>query len=238
MVDPVLAHVGGRIRLYRKTIGMSMEELAERIHKSKGSVSKYESGLVAVDVKTLCHIAEALHIAPYHLLDFTPKQREQLSSPANNPFVKAERLYLYHMDRQAVHVSVLKLDAVEEESPARATLFYKVKDPNSPSFMEPCDCIYHGQMFTHDMVLCFVLRNHYNPVENILLNFVIPMRKADVLYGMISGLTVDPLAPTAHKMLLSAEPMTIDGKLRMCLTIQPETFKEMKRGNKLFIPTR
>lgn len=237
MVSSILTHVGGRIRLYRKNIGMSMEELALQIHKSKASVSKYESGLIAIDVETLCRIAKALHVAPYHLLDYTqPSPAEPRPAKGQNPLAQAERLYLYHMDRHTMHLSTLKLDA--GETPACATLFYKLADPKAPSLSEPCDCIYHGHMFSHDMVLCFVLRNHYNPVENILLNFVIPMRKADLLIGMISGLTVAPLAPTAHKMLLSTEPVAMDEKLRALLTIDAETFREMKRGNKLFVPTQ
>lgn len=116
MVDSVLAHVGNRIHLYRKNIGMSMEELALKIHKSKASVSKYESGQIAVDVETLFHIAQALHVAPHHLLDYAPP------APAGPP--------------------------------------------------------------------------------------------------------------------LSTETMAVDGALRALLTIGPEAFREMKRGNKLFVPTQ
>lgn len=236
MIDPIHEHVGGKIRLYRKTLGMSLEELAIKIRKSKSSVSKYESGLVAVDVGTLCLIAQALRVAPYHLLDYAPSSPERVSAMSGIPLLAAERFYLYHMDRRTVYHSTLRLDAGERGQPARATLFYKAADPGNPQGSESCDCVYHGQMLTHEMVLCFVLRNHYNPAENILLNFVIPIRKADTLIGMISGLSVSPLAPTAHKMLLSPKSLPADSKLQTLLTIQPEAFRDMKRDNKLFIP--
>ena len=62
-------HIGQRIRLYRKSNGLTLEELAARIHKSKSSVSKYESGDIAVDVETLVEIANALGIDLWQLLD-------------------------------------------------------------------------------------------------------------------------------------------------------------------------
>ena len=43
-------HVGQKIRLFRKIQGLTVEQLAARIQKSKATVYKYESGQIPLDV--------------------------------------------------------------------------------------------------------------------------------------------------------------------------------------------
>ena len=62
--------VGGRIRLYRQMKKLTLMTLAEKIHKSKATLSKYETGDIVVDVETLFDIARALEIKPQQLLDY------------------------------------------------------------------------------------------------------------------------------------------------------------------------
>ena len=42
--------------------GLTLAQLAEMIHKGQSTVSKYETGDIAVDVETLYDISDALHI--------------------------------------------------------------------------------------------------------------------------------------------------------------------------------
>ena len=59
-MSKVNQHIGGRIRMYRKTRGMTLQQLADLIHKSRASVSKYENGEITLDVETLSEIADVL----------------------------------------------------------------------------------------------------------------------------------------------------------------------------------
>lgn len=230
MTNAILNHVGGRIRLYRKSSGMSAEELAKRINKSKASVSKYESGQVAVDVITLCEIADALGIPAAKLLDY-PRQTPG-PEPVENPFGGARRLYLYHLHRR-IHRSVLCLSPEDNEGGIGVTLFYKVDDPQHP---EQCQCIYNGRLHVHDTVVSVVLRNFHNAVENALLTVSLPLRKAELLVGMFSGLGSETMVPTAQKILLSREPLEADERMREILTIDGDTLKALRRNNVFYIP--
>ena len=60
--------VGKNIKKYRQAHKMTLEELATEIHKSKSTVSKYEKGMIAVDVITLEEIANVLKVNPAQLL--------------------------------------------------------------------------------------------------------------------------------------------------------------------------
>jgi DNA-binding XRE family transcriptional regulator len=209
MGDPVMEHVGGRIRLYRKKSGLSLEELAEKICKSKASVSKYEQGKVAVDVVTLFDIAAALNITPFQLFDYTNVHKQH---NAETPFSKCDTMHLYHMGSKKVYHSLMKTFPDGEDGQIRATLFYKIKDTLNYG---NCSCIYHGSMYSHELLLSFILQNYHNTVENILLNFSIPVRNAAVLTGMICGISANRYIPTAHKILLSKEELVCDEALEI-----------------------
>mgnify|MGYP003591549749 CR=1 FL=1 len=91
--EAIVKYVGERIRLYRKNSGMSMEEMARKINKSKASISKYEAGKIAIDIVTLFDIAEALNISPFQLFDYVlPSQAR--SNAAKNPFGETNKIYL------------------------------------------------------------------------------------------------------------------------------------------------
>jgi transcriptional regulator with XRE-family HTH domain len=61
---PVDRHVGTRIRLRRKEVGMSQEQLARRIGVSFQQVQKYERGANRVSASKLFEIAVALEASP------------------------------------------------------------------------------------------------------------------------------------------------------------------------------
>jgi transcriptional regulator with XRE-family HTH domain len=232
-MDPLLTHIGDRIRMYRKTNGWTMDELAQKVFRTKASICKYESGQVSIDISTLFDIAAALHISPYQLIDYTPPARDGKEPTAEHGFTQYNRLYLYHMNQKTIYFSVL-IPGPYDEAGQRATLFYKV---NETEKFQDCDCIYHGYLYNYDTVLNCVFRNYHNPVENILLNFTVPMRKTSMLTGMISGLDANTLVPTSRKIVLSCEPLdTHSDELRQILTITSETFKQMKTANTLFVP--
>ena len=72
--------VGGRIRTIRKGKKMSIQQLADTIHKSKACVSKYEKGEITVDIPTLFEIASALEVLPERLINYEVKPKIEVGS--------------------------------------------------------------------------------------------------------------------------------------------------------------
>ena len=66
--ESITKEVGSRIRYARKSRGMSMDELAQAIYKTRSAISKYENGQISLDIATLYDIANALKISIYDLL--------------------------------------------------------------------------------------------------------------------------------------------------------------------------
>jgi transcriptional regulator with XRE-family HTH domain len=62
-------HIGNRIKLQRKLIGLSREKLGNHIGVSSQQIQKYETGMSAIKPSNLCKIAEILSVSPNYFFD-------------------------------------------------------------------------------------------------------------------------------------------------------------------------
>ena len=67
--SPVDAHVGARIRLRRKLLGLSQQQLAERLGLTFQQVQKYERGVNRVSASKLYETAQVLGAAVTHFYE-------------------------------------------------------------------------------------------------------------------------------------------------------------------------
>lgn len=66
--DPIDVAVGARIRLRRRSLGMSQTTLAEALNISFQQIQKYERGSNRVSASKLVHAASVLHCSVAHLV--------------------------------------------------------------------------------------------------------------------------------------------------------------------------
>ena len=94
-MNNIRKHTGERIRQYRHSRNLTLQQLADSIHKSRSTVSKYETGDLALDIETLAEIADILQVSPNQLLDYQPPHKEPLPDTTTgiSPFYQARRLY-------------------------------------------------------------------------------------------------------------------------------------------------
>ena len=129
-------HAGQRIRTFRKLRGMSAQQLAQRIGKSKATVYKYESGEIPPDVDTLADISRELDVEPAHLLD-VPFQKRDVTPKLS--FFDANRLYAYYYDgrtRQMTH-SLLTFCPSADGEPWEAFLYMISTTRSAPAICIP-----------------------------------------------------------------------------------------------------
>ena len=95
-------YVGKQIRKYRKAGKMTLQDLADAIHKSRATICKYENGEIAVDIETLYEISQVLQVSISQLTTYLPETTSELiSTPGRSrksPFFQAQRLYFYFYD--------------------------------------------------------------------------------------------------------------------------------------------
>ncbi len=84
---------GERLKTYRLKKGLSQENIATIINKTKATVSRYESGEVLPDVKDISKICEALEIYEADLYENNVVRTMQ-DDKSKNPF-NTNKLYVY-----------------------------------------------------------------------------------------------------------------------------------------------
>ena len=70
VATPFSAKVGARLYELRRDRGMTLAELADASHVSRGHLSNIEHGLVGITIDTIERVARALELPPLYLLTF------------------------------------------------------------------------------------------------------------------------------------------------------------------------
>lgn len=173
---------------------MTLQQLAEKIHKSRASLSKYENGEITLDVETLYEISTALGVDMSRLTDFQPVRPAPLplanSSMGRSPFYQADRRYFYFYDgrynRLKDGIITINKGDVENEN-YEATLTISAVTANGRS---------------SDMLIRFSFVNQYNTLEEDLLYIFNPLELRDFTEGLLCGISSADLMPCAFKCWL------------------------------------
>ena len=121
-------HVGKMIRKYRKAANLTLQQLADAIHKSRATICKYENGDISMDIETLYEISQVLQVSVPQLTDIGRLQAEADHSSAyaarKSPFFQAKMLYFYFYDGRYNRMKdgVINIHEKEENGSYRATL--------------------------------------------------------------------------------------------------------------------
>jgi len=226
-------YVGAKIRRYRKAAGLTLQQLADRIHKSRASVSKYETGEISLDIETLYDISQVLEVELNQFMDYRPaKNVSAVSAPVHtgkNPFYQAEQMYFYFYDGRYKRlkdgiINIYKNGS--QEGSYRASLSISSVAPNGRS----SEVYYTGKVVYSDMLIRFSFVNQYNTLEEDLLYIFNPLELRDFTEGLLCGISSADLMPCAYKCLVSLTPLELTEDLKQQLLI---TNKELRRWQKL-----
>ncbi|MBQ1271116.1 MAG: helix-turn-helix transcriptional regulator [Clostridia bacterium] len=222
-------HVGSRIRLYRKAKKLTLLTLSQKIHKSKATLSKYETGDITIDIETLFDIADVLGIKVQQLLDYEPQAKPgELIKPASGGFFPQRLIYVYFYDGRVGKV-IRNLLEIDHESARPTATFYN----DIPSFerFEECRSLYFGTVDYFDTVTNFSFENQNNRIEHVTLTAVNPFDRGELVLGMLSGISRYPMLPISIKCILSPTPISEDDSLMEKLILSKKDVKLIKQLN-------
>lgn len=226
-------HVGAKIRAYRKQRGMTLQQLADQIHKSRASVSKYETGEITLDIQTLYEISQVLNVDLSRLTDYRPEKPQPVPTPSpyagESPFFRAERLYFYFYDGRYNRLKDGVIHIHKKESKDgnyEASLSISSVTPTGRS----SEIYYTGKVVYSDMLIRFSFVNQYNALEEDLLYIFNPLELRDFSEGLLCGISSADLMPCAFKCLVTLTPQEATDELKQHLLITP---KELRRWQKL-----
>lgn len=234
-MDDINARTGIKIRTYRKMNHMTLQQLADAIHKSRATMSKYETGDISMDLDTLYQISLALNVSLEQLID-CPNAKQDLipdlmiDHSGISPFFKANRLYFYFYDgryhRLKEAVITIHKNIVDDEGRYDASMSIHSSTENGRS----SEVYYTGNVLYSDMLIRFSFVNQYNKLEQDLLYIFNPLELRDYTEGLLCGISSTDLMPCAFKCLVALSPMEDLEELKSHLML---TSKELRRWKKL-----
>lgn len=234
-MDNISVETGHKIKNFRKSRNMTIQNLADVIGKSKATVSKYEKGDIAIDMVTLYKIAEALKIHVEQLLYIKPEKEGYSSNTEPSAFFRnSNRFYSYFYDGRNNHLVRCVIDIFpKDEPPKLKTVLYM----NVKSFENYVDCenTYSGYIEHYDVLTTFVLRNQATPVERIIINILASFLDSEKKWGLMAGVSFRPFMPIALKMLFSKTPLKENDELINELRISKEDIRIMKIYNMMAV---
>lgn len=234
-------HVGSRIKFYRHIHHVSLEQLANQIHKSKSTLSKYENGHIAIDVDTLYDIAQALSVDIGQFVDYSITNNipaQVTASPYVNPFGGKDSVFIYYYDGRTKRI--VKTWLVFKNSQATGKSIPVQCYMDCPSFEEYTGCkyFYKGIMTHFDIVSYVTLHNQSNTMEQIGLCILNPFHHNQNTWGFMFGISYNPITPFGLKFMLSTTYIP-DSSLSMeDLTLTKNELKMIKNLNMMLLNTR
>ena len=229
-----LKDLGSTIRNIRKIRGLTLQNLADIINKSKATVSKYENGEISIDILTMNEISKALKVNIDELL---PKKEkiivEKLSEIDNkkpNFFKNNSEIYAYYYDgrNMSIITSILNIIKYNEDESGDVNMYMNIKDLDYP---QACENVYYGKIYHYDVITKIYLENRDTPIEKATIAILSPFQETSERWGLWSGISIRPIMPAALKMLFTKKPLNLDKRLRDKLIISKEDQKNLKHFN-------
>jgi transcriptional regulator with XRE-family HTH domain len=218
--------VGQNIKKYRLAHKLTLEELAAEIHKSKSTVSKYEKGMIAVDVVTLEEIAKVLKVSPSQLLSSTDEKN--VNEYQKGEFLDRQYMYAYDGRSNKVLKSVIERYKLPDTEEHGIQMFYDVKDLQNPG---ECKALYAGINKKYQFVENYILQNQHNPIEHTSICCINSLHRTTRKMGMITGLSYKTMLPTAMKIMISSTVVKENEELVESLKLTKEDIRISKKYN-------
>ena len=169
---------GKRLKELRKEKGMTLEEVANAIYKTKPTLYKYEEGLLEPSLGVLLQLANLFDI---NLDGLFEKQNERKTSRDINPF-KTDKLYMYYKGKSAVLISIV---TIENLSYQKSTLYNCVK---SDSIYAKMYRKYTGSLQYEKGMAYFIFESDLkDEFEKVLVQVKVPSSDEDKYYGWIGS---------------------------------------------------
>lgn len=237
-MENINQYAGKQIRMYRKAMGMTLQDLADAIHKSRSSVSKYETGEITLDLQTLYEISRILAVPMNRFTDFPVGSEFHAPALTNlsgkSPFFRARELHFYYYDGRYKRLKTGLIRIHEKPNhPGQyeASLSLSSISPTGRS----SEIFYSGSVIYSDMLIRFSFVNQYNSLEEDLLYIFNPLDIRDSTYGLLSGISSADFMPCAFKCLVSLNPQDPTPELQQELLFTRKELDRWKKMNMLLL---
>jgi len=227
--------IGAKIKFYRQKSRLTLQELADAICKSRSTVSKYENGLISIDIVTLYDIARVLNVRAEQLLYQEPVSVSQdLDTNVPSFFKDLVQFYVYFYDgrNDSLCICVIDVSGREDSGAFRIALYMNI---DSYDHYQNCENTYVGQLKHYDALSNMTLQNVDTPMEQITISILAPYLNAPEKWGLFYGISSRPIMPVSAKVLITKKIQQADEAFIRKLRISKQDIKFLKLYNSLTI---
>lgn len=237
-MNQISEHIGARICQLRRGRGLTLQQLAEQIHKSRATLSKYENGEIVLDVQTLYDLAQVLGVDVSRLMDYRPQRPPEIPAVqgriGKSPFYQASKLYFYFYDGRYERLKDGVIDISQQGSEYEASLSISSVTPTGRS----SEIYYTGKVVYSDMLIRFSFVNQCNTLEEDLLYIFNPLELRDYTEGLLCGISSADLMPCAFKCLVTLTPQDPSPELKSHLLFTTQELRRWQKMNMLVVDNR
>lgn len=230
-----LEHIGGRIRLFRKHLNLTLEELAYLVHKSPSTLSKYERGSVNIDILTLSEIADALGIGISQLTDFSTGKRFPSDGSNSNLFKRHNRFYVYYLYLPMKKVLQGFLEVTGKINQVEDNVVLYLGSEKGFDIKEPL-FIFTGTMLCDESFAYINMQNSAGMKDMLYIMIKTPQWMRNATKGIVLSVSSMHGCPAASSMLFSAEEMELNDELTDLLRADRDEIFDFVRQTNLFAP--
>lgn len=215
-------NLGAKLRAYRKTRQITLQQLSNALNKSVATISKYEKGEIAVDLEILIDWCRFLNIDIASLLPGTQRETSDLERYQKHYI---DRLYLYSF---MGHKNKIHFDAIENDNTTmKSTLYLDVHDADD---IYSCGFVYSGRVIYSDISTSFVFFNTSPPFDMVTCSMPTLSESQDCRIGMLSSISFY-YRNIAIKVLASKTPVSDQDFLMEKLLLTQDELKDFKQFN-------
>lgn len=169
---------GKRLKELRKEKGMTLEEVAKAIYKSKPTIYKYEEGLLEPNLEAILQLANLFDV---NLDGLFEKENERKTTRDINPF-NTNKLYMYYKGKSAVLISIV---TIENLSYQKSILYSCVQ---SDSIYSKMYRKYTGSLQYEKGTAYFIFESDLkNEFEKVLVQVKVPNSNDEKYYGWLGA---------------------------------------------------
>lgn len=223
MYDIKKITLGETLRKYRKINNMTLEEVGNKICKSKVTICKYENNEILPDFYTLLELCNILNLDITQLCEKVEPEEYDY----DNPFQK-RKLYMYYYTTNKLIFSVMELQKQGNKYKVR---FFNGIKKESKKFAY----YYEGEMINDKTITYFDLNTSSNNKVNEKVQIIVNIPwsvNTEVYDGLYTGMTRNGL-PVVKKILVSKSEINDFEKYDNHLKFSKEESKKIYKENAL-----
>ncbi|MBQ6622703.1 MAG: helix-turn-helix transcriptional regulator [Mogibacterium sp.] len=224
------AAIGERIRFYRKKKGLTIVEMAQRMHISKSALSKYERGEVSITLDAVNELAKVLDLDPFQLLDDSSGTHDR--SLFHTPTEYEPDYDKYYAYSYTGHGKAYLCKHVLLVGKTTGHLYAEITDEQN---YRNCKYFYTGEVFSDSSKQRVYLVNHMHREDIIIIEYSKPLGTAPLQYAFCVSLSIGVNYPIACRWLLSKTVISNNKQLENLLTLTNANLKRYREAGGFFV---